>query len=72
MRDYSGMAMSTLGGTGNKEPGKVPSERGGWVGPSKHEVVPSTHLYTLSLSPETQSGPGAQSQLPSLCLVSLI
>lgn len=51
-RDYLGMAVSTLERTGNKEPGKVPKERGGWIGPSKHEVVPSIHLYTLSLSTE--------------------
>lgn len=65
-RGYLGMAMGTLGGTGNKEPGKLPSERRGWVGLSKHEVVPSTHLCTLRLSSEKQSCPGAQSLLPSL------
>lgn len=71
-RDYLGMAVSTLEGTGNKEPGKLPSEREVWVGPSMHEVVTSIHLYILSLNLEKQSGPGAQSRLPSLCLVSLI
>lgn len=34
-RDYLGIAVSTLGGTGNKEPGKLPSERGGWAGPEQ-------------------------------------
>lgn len=50
-RDYLGMAVSTLGGTGNKEPGKLPSKRGGWAGPKQAWSSP---LHS-PLHPESES-----------------